>query len=63
MGKPNFCNGQFSQRGRINTQYRALNVPGTGNLNIPDEYEYLDPDLIEMLTKRINDTLKTVYGF
>lgn len=52
-----------SQRGRINSQYRELNVPDIENLDISDDYEYLDPELIEMLTNRINGTLKTVYGF
>jgi protein-tyrosine phosphatase len=50
------------QRNRINNQYRSLDIPKIENLDISDDYEYLDSVLIDMLTKRINGTLKIVYG-
>jgi predicted protein tyrosine phosphatase len=50
------------QRNRINNQYRSLDIPKIENLDITDDYEYLDSVLIDMLTKRINGTLKIVYG-
>lgn len=41
--------------------YRHLELPPIEVLGIDDDYEYLDPDLIEMLKDRINGTLKTLY--
>lgn len=49
------------QNGRIQGTYRHLELPGIEVLHIPDEYEYLDPELIEILTDRINTTLEIVY--
>lgn len=40
---------------------RTLDFPPIEVLHIEDQYEYLDPELIEMLTDRINATLKTIY--
>jgi Predicted protein tyrosine phosphatase len=30
-------------------------------LNIPDEYEFMNDELVELLTDRINSTLEIVY--
>lgn len=49
------------QRNRIQSQYRELSLPKIENLEIEDIFEYKDQVLIEMLEKRINGTLKTVY--
>jgi len=35
--------------------------PNIEVLNIPDEYEFMNDELVELLTDRINDTLKIVY--
>jgi protein-tyrosine phosphatase len=42
---------------RIYGTYRHLELPEIEE----DEYEYLEPELIEMLTDRINSTLGIIY--
>jgi predicted protein tyrosine phosphatase len=49
------------QGGRISGTFRHLELPEIEVLHIEDEYEYLDGELIEMLTDRINSTLEVVY--
>ncbi len=49
------------QGARISGSYRHLELPEIEVLHIEDEYEYLEPELIEMLTDRINSTLDVVY--
>lgn len=49
------------QRGRIWGAYRYLDLPQIEILDIEDEYEFLDKELIELLTNRINNTLKIVF--
>jgi protein-tyrosine phosphatase len=48
-------------RAKIWGLYRHLELPTIEVLNIPDEYEFMNEELIEMLTDRINDTLRIVY--
>jgi predicted protein tyrosine phosphatase len=49
------------QRARIRGLYRYLELPPIEILNIPDDYEFMDDELVELLTDRINDTLRIVY--
>ena len=49
------------QAARISGQYRHLNLPQMETLHIEDRYEYLDPELIDLLKERINNTLKFRY--
>lgn len=49
------------QGNRISGTFRHLEIPEIEVLQIADEYEYLDEELIEMLTGRINSTLEVVY--
>lgn len=48
------------QGARVTGVYRnyELNIEV---LHVPDEYEYLDPELIALLESRINATLKLIY--
>lgn len=46
------------QGARISGNYRHLDLPPINVLHIEDEYEYLDDELIELLTERINSTLR-----
>ena len=46
---------------RIQGVYRHINLPPIEILHIEDKYEYLDSELMTLLTDRINDTLKIVY--
>lgn len=43
---------------RIAGTYRHLELPPINVLHIEDEYEYLDNELIDLLTERINSTLE-----
>jgi len=47
-------------RARILGQYRHMELPPIENLDIPDDYEFMDEELVELLTDRINDTLRIV---
>jgi predicted protein tyrosine phosphatase len=49
------------QRGKIWSLYRHLELPEVAVLNIPDDYEFMDEELVKMLTERINDKLEAVY--
>ncbi len=48
-------------RSRTSGMYRHLDLPPIEILHIEDDYEYLNEELIEMLTDRINSTLKIKY--
>ena len=49
-------------RSRINKTFRSLELPDIEVLQIEDEYDYLNEELIEMLTDRINSILEVGYG-
>ncbi|MBA4155760.1 hypothetical protein [Flavobacterium sp.] len=52
---------ETGQRAKIWGHYRHLELPTIEVLNIPDDYEFMNEELVEMLSDRINDTLKIVY--
>lgn len=52
-----------SQKKRIQEQFRTSKIPRIENIDIADEYDYLDPDLIQLLETKINQTLKRVSIF
>ncbi len=52
---------EAGQRARIWGHYRHLQLPRIEILDIDDNYEFLDYELIQILSDRINDTLKIVY--
>ena len=52
---------ETGQKGRISGVYRHLDLPPIEVLDIPDEFDYLDKELILLLTDRINNTLKLAY--
>ncbi len=49
---------ETEQRAKIWELYSHLEMPKIEILNISDDYEFMDAELVEMLTDRINDTLK-----
>jgi len=49
------------QGARISGSFRHLELPDIEVLHIEDEYQYLEPELIEILKDRINSTLELVY--
>lgn len=52
---------ETGQRAKIRELYRHLELPKIEILNISDDYEFMNEELVEMLTDRINDTLKINY--
>lgn len=48
-------------RARIWELYKHVDLPSIIVLDIEDDYEFMDEELIDMLTNKINDTLKLVY--
>jgi protein-tyrosine phosphatase len=49
------------QRARIWGQFRHLELPDIEVLDIADDYEFLDDELVDLLSERINSTLQIVY--
>jgi protein-tyrosine phosphatase len=49
------------QRVRIWSQYKHLDLPDIEVLYIADDYEFLDEELVDLLSERINSSLKIVY--
>lgn len=49
------------QRARISGLYRHMHLPKIEVLNIPDEYEFMNEELIEILSAGINTAIKTNY--
>jgi predicted protein tyrosine phosphatase len=49
------------QKARIKELYRHLDLPPIEVLYISDDYEYLDPALIELLEEKINSILMTLF--
>ncbi len=49
------------QRRKIWDMFNHLELPEIEILEIPDDYEFMDPELVEILTDKINETLKTNY--
>ena len=54
---------EAGHRARISGTYTHLQLPKIEVLNIEDEFEFMDEELVQLLTDRINDTLKIVYKF
>lgn len=52
---------ETEQRAKIQELYRNLDLPKIEILNIADDYEFMDDELVELLTDKINDTLKISY--
>lgn len=49
------------QGSRIRKTYRLMEIPPIESLGIADDFEYLEPSLIEMLAERINAFLEVKY--
>ena len=49
------------QRRKIWDLFNHLELTEIEILEIPDDYEFMDPELVELLTDKINVTLKTNY--
>jgi predicted protein tyrosine phosphatase len=49
-------------RSKIKDLYRQLQLPKIEVLHIPDEYDYLDEELIQILNDKINAEVEKVYN-
>jgi protein-tyrosine phosphatase len=49
------------QKERVIQDYRHLDIPALVVLDIPDDYEYLDEELIGLLTEKINEEVKIFF--
>lgn len=52
---------EVEQRAKIWKLYHHMELPLIEVLNIPDDYEFMDEELVELLTDRVNDSLKVYY--
>ncbi len=52
---------ETEQRAKVRELYRHLNLPHIEILNIPDDYEFMDDELIELLRDKINNTLRGMF--
>jgi len=52
---------ETEHRAKIWELYRNMELLSIEILDIPDDYEFMDNELIDLLTERINDTLRIVY--
>jgi predicted protein tyrosine phosphatase len=52
---------ETGQRKKIWEIYSHLELPTVEILNIADDYEFMDEELVEILTVKINDLLKINY--
>lgn len=48
-------------RARIWEQYKQIELPPIEILDIPDDYEFMDEELVVLLTDKINSTLRMNY--
>lgn len=53
---------EHEQREKIKEVFSNLKIPKIIVLEIPDDYEYLDNELIEILTNKINMYLKELFN-
>lgn len=49
---------ESTQRAKIRELYSHLELPKIEVLDIPDDYEFMNEELVDMLTDKINDTMR-----
>ena len=50
------------QRSKLKELYLQAELPPVEILNIEDDYEFMNEELIQLLTERINESLKSIYN-
>ena len=53
---------ETDHRAKIKELYKHLQLPAIQVLNIPDEYEYLDEELIQLLIDKVNESVMRLYN-
>jgi predicted protein tyrosine phosphatase len=52
---------ETNHRAKLREMYRHLQLPPIEVLRIADDYEFMDEELIQLLTNRINSMLSMIY--
>jgi len=52
---------ETEHRAKIWGMFRHIELSPIEIMNIPDDYEFMDNELVELLTDGINDTLRIIY--
>ena len=52
---------ETEHKAKIKALYQHIDLPAIEVLNIPDDYEFMDKELVEMLNDGINNILKIVF--
>jgi len=52
---------ESEHKAKIAGLYRHIDLPTIEILNIADEYEFMEEELVEMLTDRMNETLRIIF--
>ncbi|RIW12515.1 protein-tyrosine-phosphatase [Algoriphagus lacus] len=53
---------ETEHRTKIRDLYGHLDLPAIEVLHVPDEYEFMDEELVDLLTERINQSLQSAFG-
>lgn len=53
---------ETEHRTKIRDLYRHLELPSIEVLHIPDEYDFMDEELVDLITDKINHSLQSRYG-
>ncbi|MDD4970611.1 MAG: hypothetical protein PHT07_14390 [Paludibacter sp.] len=49
---------ETGQRSKVRELYKYLELPDIEILHIPDDYEFMDKELVTVLSEKINDSIK-----
>jgi predicted protein tyrosine phosphatase len=53
---------ETDHRAKIRDLYRHIDLPTIEMLHIPDEYEFMDSELVDILTDKVDSALKRHWG-
>jgi len=53
---------ETDHRAKIRELYRHIELPTIEVLHIPDEYEFMDSELVDILTDKVNEALNRHWG-
>ncbi len=52
---------ESKQKAKLRDQFSHLEMPDIAVLYIPDDYEFMDEELVELLKEKINSAVRAVY--
>ena len=53
---------EYEHSKRLNELFRDIDIPKTEVLGIEDRFEFMDKELIEILTEKTNEIIKTAHN-